>query len=107
MIFASIYTHYLSKIQKKGRTKQELHQVITCLTGLDEQALENSINEKVDLEYFFKQAKIHPNATKIKGLICGYRIEEIDVPLIRKIRYLDKLVDELARGRKVEKILRK
>jgi len=108
MIFASIYPHYVTKVEKKGRTKQELHQVIEWLTGFDENKLQTLIDEKVSFETFFKEAKIHPNAPLIKGVICGYRIEEIDdeFELYRQCRYLDKLVDELAKGRKMEKILR-
>jgi len=106
MIFASVYPHYVSKVEKKGRTKQELHQVIEWLTGYDEQQLEGLINEKVTFETFFQKAELNPNAHLIKGVICGYRIEEIDNSLTRQVRYLDKLVDELAKGRKMEKILR-
>ena len=106
MIFASVYPHYVSKVEKKGRTKQELHQVIEWLTGYDEQQLEALINEKVTFETFFQKAELNPNAHLIKGVICGYRIEEIDNSLTRQVRYLDKLVDELAKGRKMEKILR-
>ena len=106
MIFASVYPHYVTKVEKKGRTKQELHQVIEWLTGYDEQQLEGLINEKVTFETFFQKAELNPNAHLIKGVICGYRIEEIDNSLTRQVRYLDKLVDELAKGRKMEKILR-
>ena len=106
MIFASVYPHYVTKVEKKGRTKQELHQVIEWLTGYDEQQLEALINEKVTFETFFQKAELNPNAHLIKGVICGYRIEEIDNSLTRQVRYLDKLVDELAKGRKMEKILR-
>ncbi len=106
MIFASVYPHYVTKVEKKGRTKQELHQVIEWLTGYDEQQLEGLINEKVTFETFFQKAELNPNAHLIKGVICGYRIEEIDNALTRQVRYLDKLVDELAKGRKMEKILR-
>jgi len=107
MTFASIYPHYVSKVEKKGRTKEELHQVIEWLTGFDEDSLKKFIEEKATFEKFFQKAEIHPNAHLIKGVICGYRIEEIDFELYRQVRYLDKLVDELAKGRKMEKILRK
>jgi hypothetical protein len=106
MIFASVYPHYVTKVEKKGRTKQELHEVIEWLTGYDQQQLEVLINEKVTFETFFQKAELNPNAHLIKGVICGYRIEEIDNSLTRQVRYLDKLVDELAKGRKMEKILR-
>ena len=106
MTFASVYPHYVSKVEKKGRTKEELHKVIEWLTGFDEDRLQELIEEKVTFESFFQKAKLHPNAPLIKGVICGYRIEEIDFPLYKQVRYLDKLVDELARGRKMEKILR-
>jgi len=107
MIFASVYPHYVNKVEKKGRTKEELHQVITWLTGFDDKKLEELIDKKVTFETFFAGATLHPNAHLIKGVICGYRIEEIETPLTKQGRYLDKLVDELARGRKMEKILRK
>ena len=106
MTFASIYPHYVTKVEKKGRTKEELHQVIEWLTGFDEKKIKELIDEKVSLETFFKNANLNPNANLIKGVICGYRIEEIENPLTRKVRYLDKLVDELAKGKKIEKILR-
>lgn len=106
MTFASVYPHYVSKVEKKGRTKEELHQVIKWLTGYDEQKLEQLIEEKATFETFFQQATLHPNAHLITGLICGYRVEEIENPLTQQVRYLDKLVDELAKGRKMEKILR-
>jgi hypothetical protein len=106
MTFASVYPHYLSKVEKKGRTKDELHQVIEWLTGYDEIKVQKFIDEKATFEKFFHNAKINKNARLIKGLICGYRIEEIDNPLTQQVRYLDKLVDELAKGRKMEKILR-
>lgn len=105
MKFASVYPHYLTKVEKKGRTKDELHQVIEWLTGYDEQNLQSLINDKVTFETFFQKAELNPNAHLIKGVICGYRIEEIDNALTRQVRYLDKLVDELARDRKMEKIL--
>lgn len=106
MTFASVYPHYITKVEKKGRTKEELHQVIQWLTGYDEQKLEQLIEEKATFETFFQQATLHPNAHLITGLICGYRVEEIENPLTQQVRYLDKLVDELAKGRKMEKILR-
>ena len=106
MTFASIYPHYIKKVEKKGRTKKELHQVIEWLTGFDENELQEYINQQVTFEIFFQEANLNPNAYKIKGIICGYQIEEINNLLIRQIRYLDKLVDELAKGRKMEKILR-
>lgn len=106
MTFASVYPHYVTKVEKKGRTKEELHQVITWLTGFDEKAIQKHIDNNVTFETFFKAAKLNPNAPLIKGVICGYRIEEIETPLTREVRYLDKLVDELAKGRKMEKILR-
>ena len=106
MIFASVYPLYVAKVEKKGRTKEELHRVITWLTGFDERKLEELIQERVTFESFFQQATLHPNAHLITGTICGYRIEEIDNPLTLRVRYLDKLVDELAQGRKMEKILR-
>ena len=106
MTFASVYPHYVAKVEKKGRTKEELHQVIEWLTGFDDERLNELIDEEVTFETFFKRAKLNPNAELIKGVICGYRIEEIEVPLTKQARYLDKLVDELAKGRKMEKILR-
>lgn len=106
MTFASVYPHYVTKVEKKGRTKEELHQVIEWLTGFDERRLQELIDEKVSFEMFFQKANLNPNAQLIKGVICGYRIEDIDTPLTRQVRYLDKLVDELAKGRKMEKILR-
>jgi hypothetical protein len=106
MTFASVYPHYLTKVEKKGRTKEELHQVITWLTGFDNTKLQELINEKVTFEQFFQHATLNPNATLITGVICGYRVEEIENPLTQQVRYLDKLVDELAKGRKMEKILR-
>ncbi|MBE16740.1 MAG: DUF2200 domain-containing protein [Dokdonia sp.] len=106
MSFASVYPHYLTKVEKKGRTKEELHQVITWLTGYSTKDLEKVIDDKTNFEDFFKNASLHPNAQYIKGVICGYRVEEISNDTTRKVRYMDKLVDELARGRKMEKILR-
>jgi hypothetical protein len=107
MIFGSVYPMYLAKIEKKGRTKEELQEVITWLTGFNDQEIEQFINEKATFETFFKQAKLNPDAELITGMICGYRIEEIENELTKQVRYLDKLVDELAKGRKMEKILRK
>jgi hypothetical protein len=106
MIFASVYPHYVTKVVKKGRTKEELHKVIEWLTGFDDNRIQEFIDKKATFEIFFQNAELHPNAHLIKGVICGYRIEEIDNSLTRQVRYLDKLVDELARGRKMEKILR-
>ena len=106
MTFASVYPHYVTKVEKKGRTKAELLQVIEWLTGFDEKKLQELIEAKATFKQFFEQASLHPNAHLIKGVICGYRIEEIENPLTKKTRYLDKVVDELARGRKMEKILR-
>ncbi len=107
MTFASVYPHYITKVEKKGRTKEELHQVIEWLTGFDNKKLQELIKEKVTFDEFFKRAKLNPNAKLITGVICGYRIEEIENSLTKKARYLDKLVDELAKGRAMEKILRK
>ncbi len=106
MTFASVYPHYLAKVEKKGRTKAELQQVIGWLTGYDEKALQEAMEKKMTFEVFFQQARLNPNAPLITGVICGYRIEEIENPLTRQVRYLDKLVEELAQGRKMEKILR-
>lgn len=106
MIFGSVYPHYITKVEKKGRTIDELHQVIEWLTGYNEKKVQELVTEKVTFEQFFENATLHPNAPLIKGVICGYRIEEIENPLTQKVRYLDKLVDELAKGRKMEKILR-
>ena len=106
MRFASVYPHYVTKVESKGRTKAELHQVIEWLTGFDDKKLQELIDQKVTFESFFKQAKLNPNAHLITGVICGYRIEEIENPLTKQARYLDKLVDELAKGKKMEKILR-
>ena len=106
MIFASVYPHYVAKVAKKGRTKKELHQVIEWLTGFDEKKLQKLIDEGKNFQAFFQEAKLNPNAHLIKGVICGYRVEEIKDPLTQKVRYLDKLVDELAGGKKLDKILR-
>jgi hypothetical protein len=106
MTFSSVYPHYVDKVEKKGRTVAELHQVIEWLTGFDEKKLYQLIEEKVTFKEFFATAQLNPNAHLIRGVICGYRIEEIETPLTKQTRYLDKLVDELAKGRKMEKILR-
>ena len=106
MTFASIYPLYVAKVEKKGRTKKELHEVIKWPTGYDEKKLKSLIDDEVTFETFFKKCKLNPNAHLIRGVICGYRIEELENPLIQKARYLDKLVDELAKGRRMEKILR-
>lgn len=106
LTFASVYPHYLEKVEKKGRTKEELHKVIEWLTGFDDTDLDRLSKEKVTFEEFFLQAKLNSNSELIKGVVCGYRIEDIVTPLTRQVRYLDKLVDELAKGKKMEKILR-
>lgn len=106
MIFASVYPMYVLKVETKGRTKKELHEVIEWLTGFNNKKLQDLIKEKVTFETFFERAKLNPNAHLITGVICGYRVEEIENPLTQKARYLDKLIDELAKGRKMEKILR-
>ncbi|WP_316765459.1 DUF2200 domain-containing protein [Pedobacter frigiditerrae] len=106
MTFSSVYPMYITKVERKGRTIEELHQVITWLTGFDEKKLKELIDKKATFEMFFQEAKLNPNAPLITGLICGYRIEDIENPLTQQVRYLDKLVDELAKGRKMEKILR-
>lgn len=106
MTFASVYPHYVTKVEKKGRTIAELHQVIEQLTGYDEVKLKKLIEDKVSFEQFFNEANLHKNALLITGVICGYRIEELTNPITQQTRYLDKLVDELAKGRKMEKILR-
>ena len=106
MTFASVYPHYVTKVERKGRTKEELHQVIEWLTGFNEKKLLELIDEKVTFETFFQRATLNPNTHLITGVICGYRIEDIENPLTQQVRYLDKLVDELAKGRKMEKILR-
>ena len=106
MTFASVYPHYLAKVKKKGRTKEELQQVIAWLTSYDEEKLQKLIEKKVTFEIFFQNASLNPKAHLITGVICGYRVEEIENPLTQQVRYLDKLVDELAKGRKMEKILR-
>lgn len=107
MSFASVYPHYVQKAEKKGRTKQEVDNIIYWLTGYDQKTLQQQIDKKTDFETFFAQApQMNPNVSKITGVICGYRVEEIEDKLMKKIRYLDKLIDELAKGRKMEKILR-
>lgn len=106
MTFASVYPHYVAKVERKGRTKAELHQVITWLTGFNENQIAALLAAKTTFEDFFDKATLHPNAALIKGKICGYQIEAIENPITRNVRYLDKLVDELAAGRKIEKILR-
>ena len=106
MTFASVLPHYITKVEKKGRTKDELHQVIEWLTGFNESKLKLLVEENVTFKTFFQKAKINPNAHMITGVICGYRIEEIENPLTQQVRFLDKLVDELAKGRKMNKILR-
>lgn len=106
LTFASVYPHYITKVERKGRTKEELHRVITWLTGFDDKKLQDLINAKANFKDFFAKAKLNPNAPLITGVICGYRIEEIETPVTKQVRYLDKLVDELAKGRKMEKILR-
>ncbi len=107
MTFANVYPYYVKKVEAKGRTVKELHQVIEWLTGFDEKKLQQLIDEKVTFETFFERAKLNPKAEMITGLICGYRIEEIENPLTKKTRYLDKIIDELAKGKTMEKILRK
>ena len=106
MKFASVYPHYVAKVETKGRTKEELHQVISWLTGFNDEDLQNLIENEATFTQFFADAKVNTNANLITGLICGYRIEEIETPLTKQVRYLDKLVDELAKGRKMDKILR-
>ncbi|WP_231463558.1 DUF2200 domain-containing protein [Pedobacter sp. Leaf132] len=107
MTFASVYPHYVKKVESKGRTKEELHEVIEWLTGFDTRKINELIDAKVTFEDFFAQAQLNTNAALITGVICGYRIEEIENLLTKKTRYLDKLIDELAKGKKMEKILRK
>lgn len=106
LTFSSVYPHYVAKVEKKGRTKEELHEVIAWLTGFDDQQIQRQIDDEVTFAEFFERATLNPNAGLIKGVICGYRVEDIENPLTRKARYLDKLVDELAKGKKMEKILR-
>lgn len=107
MTFASVYPHYVTKAEKKGRTKTEMNEIIFWLTGYDKKSLQKHLDNKTDFETFFKEAKINPNAKLITGVICGYRVEEIEEKLMRNIRYLDKLIDELAKGKTMDKILRK
>ncbi len=108
MSFAGVYPLYLQKAERKGRTKEEVDEIIFWLTGYNPISLQQTINDKIDFEHFFKQAPcLNPNVSKITGVICGYRIEDIEDPLVQKVRYLDKLIDELAKGRSMEKILRK
>lgn len=106
MTFSSVYPHYVTKVEKKGRSEDELREVITWLTGFDDKKIDKLIDDKVTFEAFFAEAALNPNAELITGVICGYRIEDIETPLTRQCRYLDKLVDELAKGKKMEKILR-
>lgn len=106
LTFAAVYPHYVTKVEKKGRTKEELHQVISWLTGFDDQQIQKQIDDHVTFKEFFDRARLNPNAHLITGVICGYRVEDIENPLTRQSRYLDKLVDELARGKKMENILR-
>ena len=107
MTFASVYPHYVTKVEGKGKTKEELHQVIEWLTGFNDAQIQEQIDAKSTFKEFFEAASLNPNANLIKGVICGYRVEEITNPLTQKTRYLDKVVDELARGKKMESILRK
>ena len=106
LTFATVFPHYITKVESKGRTKEELYQVIEWLTGFDQNKLYQLIDAKVTFDVFFERATLNPNAEKITGLICGYRIEDIENPLTKKVRYLDKIIDELAKGKKMEKILR-
>ncbi|MXO04219.1 DUF2200 domain-containing protein [Flavobacterium sp. HBTb2-11-1] len=107
ILFSSVYPLYIQKVEKKGRTKEELDMVIKWLTGYTDNQIKEQIEKKVDFQTFFAEApEINPNASKITGVICGYRVEEIEDPLIQKMRYLDKLIDEIAKGKKMEKILR-
>lgn len=107
MPFASVYPHYVNKVERKGRTIAELHEVIFWLTGYNEKNLKKILEDKTDYETFFAKAKLHPNASKITGVICGWRVEDMEDKLMQKVRYLDKLVDELAKGKSMDKILRK
>jgi hypothetical protein len=106
-VFAVVYPYYIKKVVSKGRTVQELHEVIKWLTGYDEKKLHELIDDKVTVETFYQRATLNPNAHLITGVICGYRVEEIENPVTRHARYLDKLIDELAKGKKMEKILRR
>ncbi|WP_312824082.1 DUF2200 domain-containing protein [Epilithonimonas sp.] len=107
MSFAGVYPHYIAKAEKKGRTKAEIDEIIFWLTGYDSEKLQEIIDNKIDFETFFAEAKLNPNVSKITGVICGYRVEEIEDKLMQQIRYLDKLIDELAKGKTMDKILRK
>ena len=107
MSFASVYPHYIAKAEKKGRTKAEVDEIIFWLTGYDSVKLQEIIDNKIDFETFFEEAKLNPNVSKITGVICGYRVEEIEDKLMQQIRYLDKLVEDLAKGKTMDKILRK
>lgn len=107
MTFGSVYPHYVAKVEKKGRSKQELHQIISWLTGYTDKRLEKLIKDEATFESFFEKANLNPNAHLITGVICGYRVEDIKNALTQKVRYLDKIVDELAKGKKMENILRK
>lgn len=108
MSFAGVYPHYIQKAEKKGRTKAEVDEIIFWLTGYDERSLRQHLDDKTDFENFFARApRLNPNVSKITGVVCGYRVEEIEDEIIRKVRYLDKLIDELAKGKTMEKILRK
>ena len=104
MTFASVYPHYIAKVEKKGRTKEELHQVIEWLTGFDDKKLQKLVEERVTFKTFFSKAELNPNAHLITGVICGYRIEEIETPLTKQVRYLDKLIDELAKGKRWKRL---
>lgn len=106
MTFSSVYPHYVTKVEKKGRSQEELHEVIEWLTGFNDQAIQDLIDKKATFQEFFAEAELHPNAELITGSICGYKIQDIQTPLTKQVRYLDKLVDELAKGKKMEKILR-
>jgi hypothetical protein len=106
MSFAGVYPHYIAKAEKKGRTKAEVDEIVLWLTGYTTKQLQQHIDQKTDFENFFAQAKLNPNVSKITGVICGYRVEDIEDPLMQKIRYLDKMIDELAKGKTMEKILR-
>ena len=107
MIFAGVYPLYIQKAEKKGRTKAEVDEIIHWLTGYNAKSLQQHLDKKSDFETFFAKAKLNPNVSKITGVICGYRVEDIEDPLMQKVRYLDKLIDELARGKAMDKILRK
>lgn len=107
MTFAKVYPHYVTKVEKKGRTEEELQQVIEWLTGFDKTKLEELIDQEVTFAEFFRNSTLNPNAKLIKGVVCGHRVEDIENPLTQQVRYMDKLVDELAKGKKMEKILRK